>query len=147
MKIILKENVKGIGQKYEVKNVADGYANNFLIPKGLAEFASPKTVKKAEESKASVEAEREIKEKLTEKQLEMLGAVTLTMQKKGNEQGHLFEQIHIKEISQTLKEQANIEINPEFLSVEKPIKEKGEHTVLAQVGDKKANFKLEVEIT
>ena len=67
MKIILKEDIKGVGRKYEVKNVADGYANNFLIPKKLAEYASPEAVKKAEILKSTNIAEIEIREKLTEK--------------------------------------------------------------------------------
>ncbi|MFH0804085.1 MAG: bL9 family ribosomal protein, partial [Candidatus Zambryskibacteria bacterium] len=57
MRVILKENIKGVGRKYEVKNVADGYANNFLIPKKLAEYASPEAVRKAEILKSATEAE------------------------------------------------------------------------------------------
>jgi large subunit ribosomal protein L9 len=77
MKVILKEDIKGVGKKYEVKNVADGYANNFLIPKKLAEYASPEAVKKAEILITSNAAEREIREKLTEKQIEMLKGVKI----------------------------------------------------------------------
>ena len=139
------QNVKGVGQKYEVKNVADGYANNFLIPKKLAEYASPEAVKKAETLKAANVAEIEIREKLTEKQIEMLKGVKITLNKKSNEKGHLFEKIHPQEISQALKEQAKIEIDPEFLSFEKPIKEIGEHTVSVEVGKNKGEFKVVVE--
>jgi large subunit ribosomal protein L9 len=134
MKVILKEDVKGVGRKYEVKNVADGYANNFLIPRKLAEYASPETIRKAETLKSSVDAEREIREKLTEKQVEMLKGVKIVLKKKGNEKGHLFEKIHPAEISEALKEQAKIDIDPEFLIIEKPIKEIGEHAVIVQVG-------------
>jgi large subunit ribosomal protein L9 len=134
MKVILKENIKGVGKKYEVKNVADGYANNFLIPRKLAEYASPEAVKVAEILKATNIAEIEIREKLTEKQIEMLKAIKIIMHKKSNEKGHLFEKIHPGEISEALKEQAKIEIDPEFLIMEKPIKEVGEHTIIAQVG-------------
>lgn len=146
MKVILKENVKGVGQKYEIKNVADGYANNFLIPRKLAEYASPEAVKKAEILKSTMAAEMEIKEKLTEKQIEMLKGVKVVLKKKGNEKGHLFEKIHPQEISEALKEQAKIEINQEFLVIEKPIKEMGEHTVSVEVGKNKGEFKLIIEI-
>jgi len=108
MKVILKENIKGVGQKYEIKNVADGYANNFLIPKKLAEYASPEACKRAEILKSTTLAEIEIKEKLTEKQIEMLKGVRIVLNKKGNEKGHLFEKIHTEEIAQALKEQAKI---------------------------------------
>jgi large subunit ribosomal protein L9 len=145
MKVILKENIKGVGKKYEVKNVADGYANNFLIPKKLAEYASPEAVKKAEILKSTNLAEIEIREKLTEKQIEMLKEVKVVLKRKGNEKGNLFEKVHPTEISGALKEQAKIEIDPEFLIIEKPIKEVGEHTVVAQVGKNKGEFKVFVE--
>lgn len=146
MKVILNENVKGIGRKYEVKDVSDGYANNFLIPKKLAQYASPEAVKKAEILKATMEAEIEIREKLTQKQIEMLKEVKVTLRKKGNEKGHLFEKIHPEEIAAALKDQAKVEIDPEFIDLEEPIKEVGEHTVSAAVGKNKGDFKVIVEL-
>lgn len=145
MRVILKEDIKGVGRKYEVKNVADGYANNFLIPKRLAEYASPDAVKAAEILKATSAAEIEIREKLGQKQIEMLKGVKIILKKKGNEKGHLFEKIHPEEISAALKEQSKIEINPEFLVLEKPIKEIGEHTISVQVGKNKSEFTLVIE--
>lgn len=145
MKVILKQDIKGVGRKFEIKDVSDGYANNFLIPKKLAEYASPEAVKKAEVAKASAVALVEIREKLAEKQIETLKNIEIVLKKKGNEKGHLFEQIHMDEIASALKEQSNIEIDSEFLSVEKPIKEIGKHAVVAQVGKSKAEFKVVVE--
>lgn len=145
MKIILKENIKGVGRKYEVKNVADGYANNFLIPRKLAEYATPEAVKKAEVLRSTVDAEREIREKLAEKQAEMLKGVKVVLKKKGNEKGHLFEKVNPEEITDALKDQAKIEIDPEFLEITKPIKEAGEHTVPVQVGKNKGEFRVIVE--
>mgnify|MGYP001600392025 FL=1 len=139
MKVILKKDIKGVGKKYEVKNVADGYAVNFLIPNKLAEYASPEAVKAAELLKATMTAEIEIREELTKKQIEMLKEVKIVLNKKSNEKGHLFEKIHSEEISEALKEQAKIEITPDFLVIEKPIKEIGEHIVIAQVTKKVAS--------
>src|SRR3990167_11056075 len=104
MKVILKENIKGLGRKYEVREVADGYANNFLIPKKLAEHASSEAIKKTEALKSASIAEEEIREKLTEKQVEMLKEVKIVLKRKANEKGHLFEKIHPEEISSALKE-------------------------------------------
>ena len=145
MKVILKQNVKGVGRKYEIKEVADGYANNFLIPKKLAEYASPEAVKKAEILMATGLAEIEIREKLTEKQIEMLKGVNVVLKKKANEKGHLFEKVHTEEISKALKEQANIDIDSEFVVLENPIKEIGGHSITVQVGKNKGEFKLVVE--
>lgn len=146
MKVILKENIKGVGRKFEVKNVTDGYANNFLIPKKLAEYASPNAVKKAEILKSTNLAEIEIREKLIEKQIEMLKEVKVVIKKKGNGKGSLFEKIHPNEISVALKEQAQIEIDSEFILIEKPIKEVGEHRVVARLGKNEGEFKVLVEI-
>ncbi|PIR40153.1 MAG: 50S ribosomal protein L9 [Candidatus Zambryskibacteria bacterium CG10_big_fil_rev_8_21_14_0_10_34_34] len=145
MKVILKENIKGVGRKYEIKEISDGYANNFLIPKKLVEFASPEAIKKAEILKLTVDAEKEVQEKLAEKQLEMLKEIAVTLKKKANEKGHLFEQVHLTEVSNALKEQTKIEIEEKYLSIEKPIKEVGEHLVLAEVGKNKGRFTLVVE--
>jgi large subunit ribosomal protein L9 len=145
MKVILKQDIKGVGRKYEVKNVADGYANNFLIPRKMAEYASPDAVKKADISKATVAAEIEIREELTKKQIEMLKSVKIILQKKASEKGHLFEQIHPNEISAALLQQAKIEIPSEFIKLKEHIKEIGEHIVIAEVGKNKGEFKVVVE--
>ncbi|OHA98563.1 MAG: 50S ribosomal protein L9 [Candidatus Zambryskibacteria bacterium RIFCSPHIGHO2_12_FULL_38_34] len=146
MKVILKENIKGVGSKYEVRDVADGYANNFLIPRKLAEYATPLAARKAEILKSTILAEKQIREKLTEKQIEILKSVKIILKKRGNDKGHLFEKIHPAEISQSLKEQAKIEIDPEFLTIGKPIKEIGEHMVGVQIGKNKGEFKVIIEI-
>lgn len=146
MKVIFKQDVKGVGRKYEVKEISDGYANNFLIPKKLAEFATPDAVKKAEILKSRVAAEMEIREKLTEKQMEALKETKVVLKRKANEKGHLFEKVHESEISLALKDQAHIDIEAKFLTIEKPIKEAGEHTVLAEIGKNKAEFKVSIEV-
>lgn len=144
MKVILKENIKGIGKKFEVKNVSDGYANNFLIPKKLAEYASPEVIKKVELLKANAIAEMEIKENLTKKQIEGLHEIKVTLNKKANDKGHLFEKIHIEEISQALKDQFKIEFDIECINLTSPIKELGEHLVQVEVGKNKGEFVLVV---
>jgi large subunit ribosomal protein L9 len=145
MKVILKENIKGIGRKFEVKEVSDGYANNFLIPKRLAEYASSEAVKRYEALKAAAAAEMEVREKLAENQMEALKDVKIIIRKRGNAKGHLFEKVHEEELSQALKEQANIDLAPEFLSIAEPIKEAGEHEVSVEVGKSKGKFKVILE--
>ena len=142
MKVILKQDVRGIGRKYEVKNVADGYAVNFLLPRKLAEFASPEAVKKAELLKVATAAEIEIRESLTKAQIETLKTVKIELKKKANEKGHLFEKVHESEISDALKSQAHADIAPEFIKLETPIKELGEHKVKVEVGKNKGEFTL-----
>jgi len=145
MKVILKQDVGGVGRKYEIKNVADGYANNFLIPRKLAEYASPEAIKKSEAQKSASLVDIEIREKLAEKQMEILKDIKISLNKKANDKGHLFEKIHPKEITEALESQAKIKIEPEYLKIEEPIKEKGEHKISVEIGKNKGEFILVVE--
>jgi len=73
MKIILLKDIKGVGKKFEEKEVSDGYANNFLIPKNLATPVSPSNLNmikqmKEESDKKRTEEEKEVNEKLSKRQ-------------------------------------------------------------------------------
>ncbi len=144
MKVILKQDIKGVGRKYDVKDVSDGYANNFLIPKKLAVYASPEAIKNAKIQQETNIAEMEIKENLAKKQIEMLKDVKVTISKKANEKGHLFEKIHNDEIVKALHEQARISLDSDYLDITVPIKEIGEHKIPVVVGNNKAEFVLSV---
>lgn len=147
MKVILLRDVPNIGHKYQVVNVADGYALNFLLPKGLAENASEKAVKRAETLLNQEVAEKKIKEDLLVKNLKDLEGVTVTMSGKANEKGHLFAGIHIAELIPVIKEQTRLDVDAHHIILEKPIKEVGEHKIDIKVQDKKATFTLVVEAT
>ena len=67
MKVILLKDVASVGKKYEVKNVAAGYANNYLIPNHLVEIATKKKIKYAEERQREIEGERRVQEELLAK--------------------------------------------------------------------------------
>ncbi len=145
MKVILLKNVPKIGQKYEVKEVSDGHASNFLIPRGLALVASESALKQVETLKSNDVTAKKIHEDLLLKNLGDIAGVTIHMSESANEQGHLFAGIHKEEIIPALKEQTRLEIAPEYIDLEKPIKTTGEHEITVSVQDKKVTFKLIVE--
>lgn len=145
MKVILKQDIKGVGRKYEVKNVSEGYAINFLFPKKLAENATPEAVKKIELLKSQNLAEIEIRETLAKKSLEVLKDVVVVLNKKANEKGSLFSSIHTEEIAEALKGQTGIDLLPEFIQLEKPIKQTGEHKIEVVVGKNKGEFILQIQ--
>lgn len=148
MKVILKQDVKGIGKKYDLKEVADGYANNFLLPKNLAEFASPNAIKRATLLKSTNDAELKLRKELLRKQLDSLSDVHVIIKSKANSSGHLFAAVREEDISKALKVQANIDLPAEFikfLKVNTPIKQTGSHTVNAVVEDMEKEFEVEVE--
>ncbi|MEK7642729.1 MAG: 50S ribosomal protein L9 [Patescibacteria group bacterium] len=145
MKIILIQDVGGVGRKGEVKEVSDGYARNFLIPNKKAIFGSDVAVKNALNKKNVEKVEKEIQENLAKKWLEMLKNTKIEMTKKANEKGHLFEQVHKEEIVGVLKVQTKIDLNPEFIKIEKPIKEIGDHKVSVEIGGTKAEVILHLQ--
>ncbi len=136
MKIILLKDVKGVGKRFEQKEVASGYAENFLIPKQLARYATEQAVKELanlQEQKSKSEAL--VLEKLEEKLKEF---DVLKIKAKANEQGNLFAKIGKKEIAEATG------IPEELILLEKPIKEASTHSISIKVGEKEKKINLEV---
>ena len=128
MRIILLKDIDELGKKYEVKEVADGYARNFLIPKGLAKPATEKVLKWLEAQKEieAKKAEEELK-KVQEKATTIDGQELIIPVKIG-EEDQLFESITSQKISEKLKE-AGFEIKKSQIDLPEPIKELGEYPV------------------
>lgn len=129
MKIILLQDVASMGKKYEVKNVSDGYARNFLIPRKLAKIATTQTIQEIELMKKQGLKEKEIQQDLLEKNMESLQDLKISIKEKSNEKGHLFASIDAKDISKILKKEHHLEIPAEMIEMKKPIKEIGEHKI------------------
>jgi len=128
MKVILLQDVDGTGKKFEVKEVADGHANNLLIPQGLAKPAT-------KEALAWLEAQKEIASKLAEeglKKVQELASslddleVAITM--KVGDEGQLFESVNSQKIQDRLKEMG-FEVARNQIKLEQPIKDLGEFPV------------------
>ena len=142
MKVILLKDIPNIGKKFEVKNVADGLAINMLIPRKQAELATGTALKRIEkEIKQGIEDER-VRDSLLAKDLEKLSSLILEFKEKANEKGHLFAGIHKEEVSAKIKEQTRLEVLPEHILMEKPIKEIGEYVVPLRVGEKRGSVQL-----
>lgn len=144
MKIILLHDIPKIGRKYDIKNVSDGHALNLLIPKGLAEIATPPALKKVEKLKSEDKTREKIADDLIAMNLKAIENVTLEIREKANEKGHLFAAVHKDEIVTRMKKEKSIDLLPEFIELEKPIKEIGKYVLPIKVKDKSAKLKLEV---
>lgn len=145
MKVVLLKDVAGVGRKNEIKNVADGYALNLLIPKKLAVAGTASAMAHAERLQSEEAVERKIQEDLLFKNLSSVEGVTIEVSGKANEQGHLFASIHPDRIAAELKKQKGIDILPEFIQLEKAVKEVGEHKIPVLAKDKKGGFTLIVK--
>jgi len=129
MRVILLKDVDRVGKKYEIKEVKNGYARNFLIPNGLAKPATKEAV-------VWLETQKEIEEKKSEKELKKTQEVASTFDgqeiiipvKIGKERDQLFESITAQKISEKLKE-LGLEIKKNQIELPEPIKELGEYPV------------------
>lgn len=134
MKIILKQDVKGKGKKGQMIEAAEGYARNFLIPKGLAVEATADAVNTMKlQAKAKAKADAEAKAE-AQAIAEKLKACQVKIAAKGGEGGKLFGSVTTKEISSALKEQFGLELDSKKLVLPDAIKSFGSYQVKAKLG-------------
>ena len=145
MRVIFLKDIPRVGKRYDIKEVPDGYAMNFLLPRRLAQIATAKAVAELEIKKREIVIERETQTNLLLKNLEEIRGKVVKMKGKASEKGSLFSAIHKKEIIEAMSKQHHVEITEEFIALEKPIKEIGEFEIPIEVKDKKSSFKLVVE--
>jgi large subunit ribosomal protein L9 len=136
MKIILLKDIPKIGKKYDIKDLSDGYVRNFLLPKKLAEEATPNRIAKIEGMRAEQEKEIRAKIESFKRQAKQMTGFKLEFVLKTDGKS-VFGAINGKDIKEKLKEKG-ISINEDQIKMEKHLKEMGEHIV-------KIKFSPEVE--
>lgn len=146
MKVILRQDVKGAGKQGEIVNVSDGYARNFLIPKGMADVANAKNLNQAKQ-RAKTEAHRQTLEIDNAKDLaERIRTLTVTVQAHTGEGGKLFGSVTSKEIAEAFEAQHGIRLDKKKIVLEEPIKAVGESELEVRLaGNVHASFRLVVE--
>lgn len=134
MKVILKADVRGKGKKGQMIEVAEGYARNFLLPKGLAVLATADAMNTMRlQEKAKAKADAEAKAAATEIE-EKLKGLQVKVASKGGEGGKLFGAVTGREIAAALKEQHGVDIDSKKLVLDEPIKSFGSYQVKAKLG-------------
>jgi len=129
MKVILLQDVKAQGKKGDVVNVSDGYAKNFLFPKGLAKEASAAAMTMLKEQQASKAHRLNIEEAAAKETAAKLQEITVTIATKAGSAGRLFGSITNKDVADALKKQAKIDLDKRKIDLVDGIKTLGEHTV------------------
>jgi len=129
MQVILREDVENLGNTGELVNVKDGYARNFLIPRGLAVHATPRNVRRLEHEKRVI-GQRDAKRQRDAQSLkEQLEALSLTIAKHTGEEDKLFGAVTNREIADALNEETGLSIDRKSIQLEQPIKSLGVYSV------------------
>lgn len=129
MKVIFLKDVGGVGQTGQVKDVADGYAMNFLIARGLALQATPeKVAEHAKRTAAETSARKDAEVKLATA-IQSLEGARIELKSKASEKGGLFRSIGAGEIKAAVASQRSVEVPQTAVHIEVPIKTLGEHPV------------------
>lgn len=146
MKVILKQDVKGIGKKDEIHEVSDGYARNFLFPRGLAapadaaavNMARTKSEAKEHHAAEALAAARALADTVKDK--------TVTLKAKGGASGRLFGKITAKDVAEALSKVAGTEIDKRKVELERDIKDFGTYSATVKLHPGvSAPFKVKVE--
>lgn len=126
MKVILTQDVKGSGHAGEIVNVSDGYARNFLLPKGLAKEASEQNLNVAKQQQKAIEKRRMLELLSAEEVAKKLKDLKVVVKAKCGENGRLFGSVTVKEIAEAITAQHGIEIDKKKIVLPEHIKELGE---------------------
>ncbi len=126
MKVIFQADVKGSGKKGELKNVSDGYARNFLLPKGLAIEATPQAMNEFNNKKEAIAHHKAEEVALAEQNRAKIHGQAIKLSAKAGENGRLFGAVTAKEVAAELKNAFGLEIDKRKITVPE-IKELGSY--------------------
>ena len=129
MKVILLDNIKGVGKKDEVINAADGYARNYLLPKKLAVEANAENMSKLNNKKEAASYKKDVEKKSAEELAKKIKGIMLKIRVKAGENGKIFGGVTSKEISENLKTQYNFNIDKKKIELKETIKTLGSFNV------------------
>lgn len=129
MKVILAADVEKLGHKGDVVTVADGYARNFLVPRGLALTASKGALKQAEQMRRAREEETQKAKEAAAAKVATLGASPVYISARAGEEGKLFGSVTNSDVARAIVEQLGEEVDRRQIRLEDPIRTLGSHQV------------------
>ncbi len=142
MKIILLQDVESLGKAGDLKEVANGYARNYLLPRQLAAGATPSLIANRQQRIASEQRKTEKQAELNRQQAERLGHITLTFKARVGTQGRLYGSITSQDIATGLREVEGITVDRRLIDLPNPIRSTGTFTVSVKIASR-----LEPKIT
>lgn len=145
MKVILKKDLRTLGRAGDIKQVKDGYARNYLLPRGIAELATEGAIKSWKSAEERRKKKREQENKALSAVAEKISAITLSFSRKVNEDGQMFGSVAKSDILKSLKA-ADIEIDREAIDLPASIKAVGNFEVPVYLNSD-VSAKIKVTVT
>lgn len=144
MKVILTSDVAHVGKKYDIAEVAPGYARNFLFPKGVAEAVTKANARKIADIQKRRETEKKHQEESLLKVFKGIMDAKVAFTRKANEQGNLFAGVTAEEIAEALGSTLGVAVEPSLIEMDKPLKHVGDHELTVELRDKRAVFTVSI---
>lgn len=144
MRVVLTQNVPNLGQVGDVKDVADGYGRNFLIPKGMAILATVSALKNVDELRRAEAKKMARRLQTAQEMANMLSQLDLRFKRRAGEEGRLYGSVTNADIAEAIQAQTGQEIDRRRIELDEPIRQTGEHTVEIRV---MTNVSAQVKVT
>lgn len=145
MKVILKEDIKGVGKKGELINASEGYARNYLLPRGLALEGTEGNLAMLKEKKDSQKFKKENEQKEAQDLAKKLTGIVVKFKVKAGEGGRLFGSITSKDVAEEIKKQHGFDVDKKKIVLDEPIKSAGTYNVEVKVYPE-VSAKIKVEV-
>lgn len=133
MKVVFLEDVTNVGKMGEVKEIADGYGRNFLLPKKLALLATPSALKKAEIQVKKEQERRRLLAVEMEKVAQQIDGFSLTFKEKVASEDNLYGSVRDGDIASQLSELTALDIEKSKIELEEPLRKLGEYEVTVRL--------------
>lgn len=145
MKVILKQDIKGVGKKDQIINANDGYARNFLFPKNLAVPADKGNMTNLQSKQSSEQHRKNLEKEAAIETKKKIEEVSLKIQVKSGENGKVFGSVTSKEIGENLEKQYKIKVDKKKILLQEPIKNLGTFNIEIKLYDG-VNAKLKINV-
>ena len=146
MRVILKREVRGLGRPGDIKDVADGYAQNYLLPKGLAIEATAGELRHLSQERQAEKLRKDRAHADAEELAARLATLTLVFKLKAGEQGKTFGSVTNKDVAEALKREHGVDVDRAKIQLGEPVRTLGTHGVeIRLLPDVRAKVTIAVE--
>lgn len=145
MKLLLRSDVNGVGKRGDIVDVADGYARNYLVPKGFAIKASPGVQTQADSMRRSRDLKDAANRASAEEIAKTLVPAVISLSSRASGEGKLFGSVTVHEVLDAVNTQTGIELDRKHIHLDEPIKTTGTHHVTAKLHPE-VQFQITVEV-